>query len=113
MWSTDNLHQHRYTGRIYARLARLVIGEAQVKDVEKLLDEQPVSIPALDLVVEDFELRGRKFGKIEIDAVNRLSNTSGSADGARVWRLNRLNVTVPEAKLTANGFWAYREAFAY
>ncbi len=97
------------TGRIYARLARLVIGEAQVKDVEKLLDEQPVSIPALDLVVEDFELRGRKFGKIEIDAVNRQSNTSGTADGTRVWRLNRLNVTVPEAKLTANGFWAYRE----
>jgi uncharacterized protein (TIGR02099 family) len=97
------------TGRIYARLARLVIGEAQVKDVEKLLDEQPVSIPALDLVVEDFDLRGRKFGKVEIDAVNRLSNTNGAADGTRVWRLNRLNVTTPEAKLTANGFWAYRE----
>lgn len=97
-------------GRIYARLARLVIGEAQVKDVEKLLDEQPVSIPTLDLVVEDFELRGRKFGKVEIDAVNRLSSTSGIADGTRVWRLNRLNVTTPEAKLTANGFWAYREA---
>ncbi len=97
------------TGRIYARLARLVIGEAQVKDVEKLLDEQPVSIPALDLVVEDFELRGLKFGKIEIDAVNRLSNTTNGADSARIWRLNRLNVTVPEAKLAANGFWAYRE----
>jgi uncharacterized protein (TIGR02099 family) len=97
------------TGRIYARLARLVIGEAQVKDVEKLLDEQPVSIPAIDLIVEDFDLRGRKFGRVEIDAVNRLSNTSGSTDGTRVWRLNRLNVTMPEAKLTANGFWAYRE----
>jgi uncharacterized protein (TIGR02099 family) len=97
-------------GRIYARLARLVIGETQVKDVEKLLDEQPVSIPALDLVVEDFELNGRKFGKVEVDAINRLSNASGPADGARVWRLNRLNITTPEAKLTANGFWAYREA---
>jgi uncharacterized protein (TIGR02099 family) len=97
------------TGRIFARLARLVIGETQVKDVEKLLDEQPVSIPALDLVVEDFDLRGRKFGRVEIDAVNRLSNTNGAADGTRVWRLNRLNVTTPEAKLTANGFWAYRE----
>ncbi len=98
------------SGRIYARLARLVIGEAQVKDVEKLLDEQPVSIPALDLVVEDFDLRGRKFGKVEVDAVNRSSNTSGAVDGTRVWRLNRLNVTMPEAKLTASGFWAYRES---
>jgi uncharacterized protein (TIGR02099 family) len=96
-------------GRIYARLARLSIGEAQVKDVEKLLNEQPVSIPALDLVVEDFELRGRKFGRVEIDAVNRSSNTNGPTDNGRIWRLNRLNITVPEAKLTANGFWAYRE----
>lgn len=98
------------SGRIYARLARLVIGDAQAKDVEKLLDEQPVSIPALDLVVEDFDLRGRKFGKVEVDAVNRSSNTSGAVDGSRVWRLNRLNVTTPEAKLTASGFWAYRES---
>ncbi|MEY4426784.1 MAG: hypothetical protein RL535_1082, partial [Pseudomonadota bacterium] len=97
------------SGRIYARLARLGIGEAQVKDVEKLLNEQPVSIPALDLVVEDFELRGRKFGRVEVDAVNRLSSATGAADNARIWRLNRLNITVPEAKLTANGFWAYRE----
>ncbi len=98
------------TGRIYARLARLVLGEAQVKDVEKLLDEQPVSIPALDLIVDDFELKGRKFGRVEVEAVNRPSNTNNPTDNARVWRLNRLNITLPEAKLTANGFWAYRES---
>ena len=96
-------------GRIYARLARLVIADAQVKDVEKLLDEQPVSIPAIDLVVEDFELKGRKIGRVEVDAVNRASNASNAGEGTRVWRLNKLNVTTPEAKLTANGFWAYRE----
>jgi uncharacterized protein (TIGR02099 family) len=97
-------------GRIYARLARLVIADAQVKDVEKLLDEQPISIPALDMIVDDFELKGRKFGRIEIDAVNRVSNAASGGEGTRVWRLNKLNVTMPEAKLSANGFWAYREA---
>jgi uncharacterized protein (TIGR02099 family) len=97
-------------GRIYARLAKLVLGETQVKDVEKLLDEQPVSIPALDLIVDDFELKGRKFGRVEVDAINRVSNAATGSEGTRVWRLNKLNVTVPEAKLTANGFWAYREA---
>jgi uncharacterized protein (TIGR02099 family) len=96
-------------GRIYARLARLVIADAQVKDVEKLLDEQPVSIPAIDLVVEDFELKGRKIGRVEVDAVNRASSALNASEGTRVWRLNKLNVTTPEAKLTANGFWAYRE----
>jgi uncharacterized protein (TIGR02099 family) len=97
------------SGRIYARLARLGIADAQVKDVEKLLDEQPVSIPAIDLVVEDFELKGRKIGRVEVDAVNRVSSASNASEGTRVWRLNKLNVTMPEAKLTANGFWAYRE----
>jgi uncharacterized protein (TIGR02099 family) len=97
-------------GRVYARLAKLVIGESQVKDVEKILDEQPVSIPSLDLVVDDFELKGRKFGRVEVDAVNRQSDAASGGEGTRVWRLNKLNVTTPEAKFTANGFWAYREA---
>ena len=98
-------------GRIYARLARLAIGDSQVKDVEKLLDEQqPVSMPAIDLVVEDFELKGLKIGRVEVDAVNRASSTPNASEGTRVWRLNKLNVTTPEAKLTASGFWAYREA---
>ena len=98
------------TGRIYARLARLSIGESQVKEVEKLLDEQPVSMPAIDLVVEDFELKGLKIGRVEVDAVNRTTSTPNAGEGTRVWRLNKLNVTTPEAKLTASGFWAYREA---
>ena len=98
------------SGRIFARLARLAIVDAQVKDVEKLLDEQPVSIPAIDLVVEDFELKGLKMGRVEVDAVNRASSASNASEGTRVWRLNKLNVTVPEAKLTASGFWAHREA---
>ena len=99
-------------GRIYARLARLAIGDSQVKDVEKLLDEQqPVSMPAIDLVVEDFELKGLKIGRVEVDAVNRASGTpNATSEGTRVWRLNKLNVTTPEAKLAASGFWAYREA---
>ena len=98
------------SGRIYARLARLAIGESQVKEVEKLLDEQPVSMPAIDLVVEDFELKGLKIGRVDVDAVNRATSTPNASEGTRVWRLNKLNVTTPEAKLTASGFWAYREA---
>ena len=38
--------------------------------MESALDEQPASIPALDIVVEDMELRGKKLGRVEIDAVN-------------------------------------------
>ena len=93
------------SGRVYARLARLAVAEAQAKDVEKLLDEQPTSIPALDLVVEDFELKGRKFGRVEVDAVNQAVGGGRGLGGGREWRLNRLNVTMPEAKFSANGQW--------
>jgi uncharacterized protein YhdP len=51
-------------------------------------------------VVDDFELRGRKLGRLDIDAVNL------GAAGAREWRLNRFNLAMPEATLTAYGNWA-------
>ncbi len=85
-------------GRVYARLSRLTLAPAQAAEVEKLLDEQPLNVPGLDIVVEDMELRGKKMGRIEVDAVNR----SGPE---REWRLNRLAVTMPEASFTATGNW--------
>lgn len=87
-------------GRVYARLARLAVAQSDAQDVENLLDSQPASIPALDIVVEDFELRGRKLGRLDIDAVNL------GAAGPREWRLNRFNLAMPEAMLTAYGNWA-------
>jgi uncharacterized protein (TIGR02099 family) len=85
--------------RLYARLARMSLGPSASKEVESLLDEQPGALPALDIVVDDFDLRGRKLGKLEIEAFNR-------AAGVREWRLNKLNLTTPEASFTASGNWA-------
>lgn len=85
--------------RLYARLARMSIGASATQQVESLLDEQPAALPSLDIVVDDFELRGKKLGKLEIDAVNR-------AAGVREWRLNKLNLTMPEATFSATGNWA-------
>ncbi|MGJ7544939.1 YhdP family protein [Variovorax sp. LT1R16] len=90
-------------GRIYARLSRLKIAASEAKDVESLLDEQPGTLPALDIVVDDFELLGRHLGRAEIDAVNR-----GGA--RREWRLNKLAFTMPEASFTAQGTWAGNDA---
>jgi len=98
------------SGRLYARLSRLNLAAGAASDVEAVLNEQPSSIPALDIVVEDMELRGRKLGRIEIDAVNRSAVTSGS--GVREWRLNKLNVILPEARLSATGTWAALNAQA-
>ena len=95
------------SGLVAARLARLNIAAAAASDVEALLEEQPTSIPALDIVVDDFELRGKKLGRLEIDAVNRIAS-----QGVREWRLNKLNLTMPEAAFAASGNWAALNALA-
>ena len=92
-------------GRVYARLSRLSLGPATASDVENILDQQPANIPALDIIVDDLELRGRKLGRIEIDAVNRSASGAGRDSSPREWRLNKFNVTMPEAVLTASGNW--------
>jgi uncharacterized protein (TIGR02099 family) len=97
-------------GRLYARLARLTLASSSAKDVEAFLDEQPASIPALDIVVDDFELRGKKIGRVEIEAINRGGGSVVREAGAREWRLNKLNVMTPEAVFTATGNWAILNA---
>lgn len=98
-------------GRVYARLSRLSLEPGTASDVEAILNEQPASIPALDIVVEDMELRGKKLGRVEIDAVNR-GASAAAREGVREWRLNKLNVILPEAVLTANGNWVALNAQA-
>ena len=102
-------------GRVYARLARLAIEPSAATGIEAILDKQPVSIPALDIVVEDLDLRGKQLGRVEVEAVNR--SVSANRDGqpletVREWRLNKFNVIVPEARFSAVGTWAVTGASA-
>jgi uncharacterized protein (TIGR02099 family) len=91
-------------GRIYARLSRLSLPPSADQTVESLLEDSPVAIPALDIVVEDLELRGKKMGRVEIEAVNTDPSAPRNNTG-REWRLSKLNITVPEASFKANGKW--------
>ena len=90
--------------RVLARLARLNVGPTGALEVDSLIDEQPANLPALDIVVDELELRGKKLGRIEIDAVNRGAGTAAGGS-AREWRLNKFNVINAEATLTASGNW--------
>jgi uncharacterized protein YhdP len=92
-------YRHTQAGRLYARLARLKIAPSEATQVEALLDEQPGTLPALDIVIDDFELLGKRLGRAEIDAVNR-----GGA--GREWQLNKLTFAMPEASFAAKGTWA-------
>ncbi len=92
-------------GRIYARLARLSLPKSDVDQVETLLDQQqPAAVPSLDIVIDDFELRGKRLGRVEIDAVNR--QVGEGREATREWRLNRLLLSTPEARLSGRGQWA-------
>ena len=91
-------------GRVFARLSRLTLAQASASDVETLLDDQPISIPALDVVVDELELRGKKLGRVEIEAVNRAVATRDV--GLREWRLNKFDVIAPDALFRATGSWA-------
>jgi len=93
---------HAQAGRVLARLARLRIARTEAGEVESLLDERTLTLPALDIVVDDFELYGRKLGRAEVQAVN-----IGGA--RREWRLDRLRLTVPEGAFNAQGSWATPE----
>ncbi|MGB4360251.1 MAG: AsmA-like C-terminal region-containing protein, partial [Rhodoferax sp.] len=92
-------------GRVFARLARLTIAPSVASDVEALLESQPASIPALDIVVDDFELRGKHLGRLEVQAVNRRTPSTAREAGVREWRLNQFNLSAPEASFVASGNW--------
>jgi uncharacterized protein (TIGR02099 family) len=87
--------------RLRARLARLALPRSEVAAVEQLLEAPPRPLPALDVVVEDFMLRERRLGRLEIEATNRLA-----ADGQRDWRLARLQLANPDARFSATGVWS-------
>ena len=73
---------------------------ADAQSVENLLVQAPASVPALDIVIDDFELRGKKFGRVEIEAANRAAE-----GGGREWRMSRFAVVNPDAQMTGTGQW--------
>lgn len=56
---------------------------------------RPGELPALDLIAERFELRGKQLGRVEL---------AGQADGAD-WRIDRLAMLNPDATVLATGRW--------
>ncbi|SEL78630.1 TIGR02099 family protein [Roseateles sp. YR242] len=85
-------------GRVFARLARLSVPKTDADSVEQLLDSQPSSIPTLDILVENFELKGKRLGRLEIEAQQQTD--------ARDWKLNKLLLKNEDATLSATGQWA-------
>ncbi|WP_427312959.1 YhdP family protein [Cupriavidus sp. H39] len=89
-------------GSLRLRLARLNVPDAN--DEHNVVDALASSIdalPAIDLVADQFMLRGHDFGKLEVNAHTDLG--AGGADP--VWTLDKLQIEQPGATLTGNGSW--------
>ncbi|WP_416547102.1 YhdP family protein [Limnohabitans sp. DCL3] len=91
-------------GHLYARLSRLNLPPSSVSDVEGLLESPPLHLPALDIVVDQLELRGKKLGRVEIEALNSEQPKARNRVAAE-WQLSKLNITLPEATLRSTGRW--------
>ncbi len=95
----------RGRGRLQARLQQFSLGD--VKPAALAQAEEPLrELPALDVSVDNFKLRGIDLGKLELDAVNRgntwqvrklsIANGDGSLSGSGQWRLS---AAAPETRL--------------
>jgi uncharacterized protein YhdP len=93
-------------GQIYLRLTKLVVPDSNSKSqIEQLLQTAPDRIPAVDMVVDDFEVVGKKIGRVEMLAVNQRSQGYLGNGSAQEWRVQKLNITNPDATLKATGVW--------
>ena len=93
-------------GQVYLRLAKLLLPDATSKSqIEQLLQSAPDRIPALDVVIDDFEVTGKKVGRIEMLAINQKAQAYLGKGSAQEWRLQKLNITNSEATLKATGVW--------
>jgi len=92
--------------KISARLTSLNISESAASDASEFLaaSGKPTRIPTLDIVADNFEIFGKKLGRIELDA-NNTPGTSG-----REWKINKLLIANPDATLKASGNWTATRA---
>ncbi|MRW87634.1 TIGR02099 family protein [Pseudoduganella sp. FT26W] len=88
-------------GKVTARLSSLVIPESASSEVQALLDDKSAAatIPALDVVVERFELFNKPLGRLELQANN------AALANAREWRVNKLSLVNADGELNGTGKW--------
>lgn len=91
-------------GRVTARLASLIIPQSAASEVTNLLqgESDAEQLPALDIIAENFELFGKRFGHLELMAHN------ARGELGREWRISKLSLTNPDGELKATGKWSSR-----
>lgn len=86
-------------GRLRARLKTLALSEVkatpQAVPVPAAADAPPHELPGLDVVAENFSLRGKPLGKLELVAVNR----------GNLWQIDRFSIVNADGSVAGDGQW--------
>ncbi len=105
-----NMHATQFDGdvlynpeKITARFKHLTLTPflQSTTNEYKLPRNDGIQLPAVDATVEKFQFGGRDVGRVEIFATNERNTTSNEP----IWNLQRFNINLTEAKLTATGQW--------
>ena len=95
--SGDVLWDRAGRGKLTARLKKLwlepsdpTIASLAHKEVDELKE-----LPALDVIADDFALGVRKFGRLELHALNE----------GGTWRLSQVKMSNPDGELSGSGRW--------
>ena len=99
--SWDDPWFERGAGKFTANFTSLIIPQSDASEVTELLSGKKTSreLPGLDVVADNFQLRGMSLGRLELSATN-----AGLGPG-REWRISKLVIVNPDATLRATGKW--------
>lgn len=99
--SWDDPWFERGAGKFTANFTSLIIPQSDASEVTELLSGKKTSreLPGLDIVADNFELRGMRLGRLELSATN------AGLGPAREWRISKLVMVNPDATLRATGKW--------
>ncbi len=97
---SDEMHgqvnwRERDGGRVLARFKQLIYPEALPVRAVRLATVHDLNLPALDIEIDEFQLKNARLGKVEVLA---------SKQGAD-WRIERLRINNPDAAFSAEGVW--------
>ncbi|CAH2770643.1 MAG: FIG005080: Possible exported protein [uncultured Caballeronia sp.] len=87
-------------GALQARFTKVVIpGKEETDLVGQMIRKPPANMPSIDLIVNELVVRWRTLGRLEVDAHNDVE------DNVPVWHLDKLELSNPDAKLSATANW--------
>jgi uncharacterized protein YhdP len=95
----DLVYRTEGSGRLVARMARFSVPEdspvARTGNEPAAAPSPLKDLPAVDIVAETFTHRGRKLGRVEVQARHE----------GKDWRIDKVAVTNPDSSLSGTGLW--------